>query len=203
MTWATCEKQVKGFKGCRFKSFLNKEEAELYLAYADASNYSSAKAIIDKKVEDLMYKEMIAFTDGSYDDKLNRYGYGVVIIHTDGETVEISKSDDNELYLASRNVSGEIFGALRAIEYAATIGEGKLSLFYDYEGIEKWATGKWNAYTPISKYYKKQLEEYIDYMDITFYKVQAHANIELNERADFLAKKSLKIRDKSNKHCLG
>ena len=44
-----------------------------------------------------------------------------------------------------RNVSGEILGCLKAIQYAIDHHYEAICIYYDYEGIEKWATGLWKA----------------------------------------------------------
>ena len=65
-------------------------------------------------------------------------------------------------------------------------------MFYDYEGIEKWATGEWRAKKELNK--KNMflfIQEKRKIIDIEFIKVQAHSGVELNEEVDTLAKNAL------------
>ena len=43
-------------------------------------------------------------------------------------------------YSSMRNVSGEILGCMNAIAYAIDHHYESICIYYDYEGIEKWAT---------------------------------------------------------------
>ena len=82
-----------------------------------------------------------------------------------------------------RNVSGEILGCLKAIQYAIDHHYEAICIYYDYEGIEKWATGLWKAN-------KEQTQN----IDIYFQKVLAHSGDYYNEVADGLAKKAVGIK---------
>ena len=56
-------------------------------------------------------------------------------------------------YLAIRNVAGEMHGAMYAVQWAFENGYSSVVIHYDYEGIEKWATGVWSAKNPHTKKY--------------------------------------------------
>lgn len=47
--------------------------------------------------------------------------------------------------MAIRNVAGEMHGAMYAVQWAFENGYSSVVIHYDYEGIEKWATGVWSA----------------------------------------------------------
>ena len=52
---------------------------------------------------------------------------------------------DNDAEMATmRNVAGEIKGAEAAVKKAIELGVKELVIYYDYKGIEMWATGDWN-----------------------------------------------------------
>ena len=42
-----------------------------------------------------------------------------------------------------RNVSGEILGAMAAVERAIELKLPEVTIYYDYMGIEMWAEGAW------------------------------------------------------------
>ncbi|MGG3805356.1 viroplasmin family protein [Metabacillus fastidiosus] len=193
-TWADCQKQVNGYNGAVFKGFGTKAEAEQFIG--DTSSLpteQSENSNLDIKdyLDKLDVTTLVAFVDGSYDDKSKVYGYGVVLVSKDGSIEEIIGSDNNKDYVDSRNVAGEIEGVQSAITYAVGKGYKKIAVFYDYTGIEKWAMGEWKANTAIAKDYVNFTSDMKRCIDIEYHKVKAHSGIDYNEKADELAKKSL------------
>ena len=168
-SWAECQKQIHGFKNASYKSFTSRKEAEEFIS--------------DKKEMPKMEHGLIAYVDGSFNAKKKVYGYGAVLI--DG---------DNPDCLSSRNVAGEIFGALSAVKYAVEHPEyDGIVIYYDYMGIEKWAIGEWKANKKLTQYYASQMAEYRKKLPIVFMKVEAHTGDFYNEQADQLAKKAVGI----------
>ena len=91
------------------------------------------------------------------------------------------------------NVAGEILGSIHAIQWAITHQAKKIHIYHDYEGIARWANGDWKAKKEKTKEYQKFIQESRKKIIITFTKVAAHTGVELNERADKLAKAALGI----------
>lgn len=60
------------------------------------------------------------------------------------DSVKCPKGNDLEM-ASMRNVAGEILGAMAAVEKAEELGLSQLIIYYDYSGIEAWATGEWQA----------------------------------------------------------
>ena len=94
----------------------------------------------------------------------------------------------------SYNVSGEILGCMKAIAYAIDHHYESICIYYDYEGIEKWATGLWKANKEQTQNYVKTIQEMKKEIDIYFQKVLAHSGDYYNEVADGLAKKAVGIK---------
>lgn len=92
-----------------------------------------------------------------------------------------------------RNVSGEILGSLRAMKYAKENNYNEITIYYDYEGIEKWANGLWKANKEGTIKYQQMVKEYRKNLKINFVKVLAHSGNYYNDRADMLAKKAVGI----------
>lgn len=179
-SWAECQKQIHGFKNASYKSFTSRKEAEEFIS--------------DKKEMPKMEHGLIAYVDGSFNAKKKVYGYGAVLI--DGQQVikRLYGHGDNPDCLSSRNVAGEIFGALSAVKYAVEHPEyDGIVIYYDYMGIEKWAIGEWKAKKKLTQYYASQMAEYRKKLPIVFMKVEAHTGDFYNEQADQLAKKAVGI----------
>lgn len=179
-SWAECQKQIHGFKNASYKSFTTRTEAEEFIS--------------DKKEIPQMEHGLIAYVDGSFNAKKKVYGYGAVLI--DGQQVikRLYGHGDNEECIASRNVAGEIFGALAAVKYAVEHPEyDGIVIYYDYMGIEKWAIGEWKANKKLTQYYADKMAKYRKQLPIVFVKVEAHTGDFYNEQADQLAKKAVGI----------
>ena len=93
--------------------------------------------------------------------------------------------------MESRNIAGEIEGVKQAILWAIENKKQKIKIFYDYAGIEKWATKEWNAKVKISQEYSKFFDEKSKLINVEFEHVKAHSGIVYNEKADELAKRAL------------
>ena len=177
LTWEECEKQVKGFKGALFKSFINKQDALDYLQETPINNN--------------VLNGLIAYVDGSYNIKTKVYGYGCVLL--EGQTVlkQFYGQGEQSEYISMRNVAGEILGSEKAIHYAIEKGYSLICIYYDYEGIEKWANKVWKANKPGTQAYVRFIDESRKKIDIRFMKVLAHSGDTYNEMADQLAKKAV------------
>ena len=187
-SWEECEKSVKGYKNAQYKSFTTLSDAKNYL---NGNDEFDLKADIPLPSEN----EIFSFTDGSYNVKTGVYGYGVVLIFHDGKEIFLSGSDDNEEIASMRNVAGELKGACVAMQYAYNNNFKKLKIFHDYEGVSKWAEKKWKTNNEYTKKYAEYAEKIGKKVDISFSKVLAHSGVEMNEKADMLAKKAVGIEE--------
>jgi gamma-F420-2:alpha-L-glutamate ligase len=126
-----------------------------------------------------------AYVDGSF---LNgRTGYGAVILDRGDIVVQISGSLDLSEALSSRQVGGEIQAVIQVLEWCKKNNVNDIAIFYDFENIEKWATGKYQTNTPMTRGFKKFFDECK--VNVVWVKVKSHAGILYNEMADELAKK--------------
>lgn len=178
-SWAECEAQVKGFKGALYKSF---------------ADYDDAKAFIeDKPHVSTSTHGLIAYVDGSYNVKTNEYGYGCVLIEGSEVIKKFYGKGDLLEYATMRNVAGEIIASMVSTKYAIEHGYDLICIYYDYEGIEKWATHQWKANKEKTKMYSAFMDESRKMIDIRFMKVLAHSGDKFNDLADQLAKKAVGI----------
>ena len=181
--WSECEKQVKGYSGAEYKSFGTREEAETYIKNSQPSN----NTLNDSEKENITGIHI--YVDGSYSDTIKCAAYGYVVVEDDREIFRdySTVNDDTEI----RNVVGELQATIEAITWAIKNKYSKVYIHYDYEGIEKWATGHWKAKTKKTISYKTFIEEIRNTIDIKFVKVKAHSGNRYNELADTLAKNAL------------
>ena len=178
-TWTDAQKQISGYSNAQFKSFQSKDEAE---AFIDDSNVQVPP------VDDQM---LIAYVDGSFDKHSARYSYGVVLAEGSKVIDELSNAADDPTYAESFQIAGECFGALNAIKWAIDHQYKSIAIYYDYLGIEMWATGQWKANKKVSQDYVAYFKQFSNKIDIQFVKVKAHSGVLYNERADELAKRAL------------
>ncbi|MBK9249883.1 MAG: ribonuclease H [Ignavibacteria bacterium] len=142
------------------------------------------KKTTNKQAQTAGKKGIEIYVDGSFID--GRVGYGLVIIRN-GELVgEFSGSVENEDYTKARQVAGELYAVGKALQWCKIHGELTATIYYDYTGIECWATGKWKAKLPLTQRYTAFVRS--SGIKISWQKVAAHTGDFWNERADELAK---------------
>ena len=185
MTWDECKSQVQGYSAAEYKSFKTREEALEYL------NNEAVKTNIEKNVA----KEPLniyAFVDGSFNQSTGTYGYGGFLMH-DG-IKEVLQGSGNDAEMASmRNVAGEVLGSMAAIKRAIELNLTEIAIYYDYIGIEQWATGSWKRNKKGTIDYYNYIQSVKDKITIHFVKVKGHSGVDGNEEADRLAKKAVGI----------
>lgn len=179
LTWDECKDQVAGFKGAVFKSFKTLSEAEVFLGEN-----------VERVVNIEKVAGVYAYIDGSFDRVNGIYGSGVVIVDGD-EKYEYKHAGNREDYAQLHNVAGELEAAKFVMWYAADKKISEITLFYDYQGIEDWATGTWQAKLPYTQDYVKFYNKVKTRVKVNFVKVEAHTGVELNELADKLAKDAI------------
>ena len=177
-SWDSCLKEVKGYSGAIYKSFKTKEEAEIYMAG-------------EKKELEIGANSVIAYVDGSYNQKLKVYGSGVVYI-TDDKELELMKSYDDSYHI-HRNVAGEVKASELAIEKAIEDKKEQIIIYHDYQGIASWANGDWKTNNDLTKAYKSFIDQARKKIKIDFVKVKGHSNDKNNDKADLLAKEAAGI----------
>lgn len=218
LTWEDCKSSVDGYPGAQYKSFSTEEEARSYLggdtetypifaAAAHSAKHTAAGAeedFIEEAAPDTnrdfatahppvshLPGQVVAYVDGSFSADVGRYSFGCVLITPEGEVAEHSGNGDNPDSLALRNVTGEMLGAMFAVQWCVKKGYSAVDIRYDYSGIEMWATGKWKAKNELTQKYASYMRQNSRRLNITFTKIAAHTGNYYNELADELAKKAL------------
>lgn len=195
-TWEDCKIQIEHFSGAVYKGFQTMKEAEEFIQMTLSGQERMAVSKTSEEIfgerEVSTDSHLVAYVDGSYEDGQKRYAYGCVIVLPDGN-VTLNGSDDAEDMVGMRNVAGEITGSCEAVKWAVEHKYSSITIYYDYEGIEKWANNIWKANKPGTQRYKAFIAEKRQQIDIFFQKVAAHTGVEYNELADSLAKEALGI----------
>ena len=211
-SWQECKDSVDGYPGAEYKGFKDLEEVKAYLGelyclrFVEAADpvpkerFRKKDTELQERTEEAFaeHKEqpeegwLLAYVDGSYEDALKKYAFGCVFLLPDGRIfVEYGNGDDPQS-LQHRNITGEMLGAMFAVQFARLNGFQGVEIRYDYEGIEKWVTGVWRSKTERTAEYAKAMREWGKSIQLLFSKVQAHSNIYYNELADKMAKTGLK-----------
>ena len=185
LSWADCRDMVDGYPGAKYKGFDSVEEAERFL---------NGETQEGDSVRNSFGQEPYAFVDGSYNVVTGAYGYGGYLVVNDEKHVLQGAGDEAEM-ASMRNVAGEIMGSMAAVETALALGLDKLTIFYDYLGIEMWATGAWKRNKEGTAKYYEYMQSVKSRIAIDFVKVKGHSGIEGNEEADRLAKEAVGLEE--------
>ncbi|MBR1572350.1 MAG: ribonuclease H family protein [Lachnospiraceae bacterium] len=200
-TWEETKTQVSGYPGAVYKGFITIEEAKAYMGDGEDEGQISIFDYMEQGTEEVIGQgpdldgdmpEAYAFTDGSYNIATKVYGYGGFIVVNGQERVLQGSGDDPEL-ASGRNTAGEVMGAMAAIQEAIDMGVTTLTIYYDYEGVAKWATHQWKTNKPVSIQYVAYVDSVRDKIKVDFVHVKGHTGIPGNERADRLAKEAVGI----------
>lgn len=175
-TWNETNNLVKGYPNAKFKSFTSEAAANEYL-----QDKAEVVASFDEGYS--------AFVDGSFNKGKQQYGSGVVILK-DGTVIDELSITGTPDFIESYQIAGETIATLEAIRWAVDHNVDKISIHYDYQGIESWAKGDWKTNKPISEYYKKEFDLLSTKTNVSFVKVKGHSGDKYNDRADYLAGKA-------------
>ncbi|MDR1941876.1 MAG: hypothetical protein LBQ47_06090 [Endomicrobium sp.] len=126
-----------------------------------------------------------AFVDGSYIE--GRVGYGAVIYLGEEIKAELSGTLD---YTQFRQFGGELKSVVETVAWCKKNKVSKIRINYDYEGIEKFAAGKWTAKNELAKKYADYIKKVP--VQIQWRHIKSHTGNSKNDRADALAKSAAK-----------
>lgn len=123
--------------------------------------------------------------DGAYRDGYTGYA---AIIRKDGVPIHSISGVMSEVeVLGSYQVAGELNAVIEALKWCEQQGIAEVKIYYDMEGIEMWASGRWKTKKDITKKYSDFFKN--NKIKIHWIKVEAHSGYKWNEEVDRLAKR--------------
>ena len=182
--WEACRKQVDKFPDAEYKSFSTREEAMAYISPSTPRRNNSKR-----ESDSFSASTPAIWVDGSCFPQSNGtllIGWGL-LVKQDGKEIYRAKGHDIPSEAVDhRNVAGEIVGILKALEWCQEKGITEVRIYFDYQGLESWATGAWRAKLPFTQFYAKSVQT--SGITIHWTKVKAHSGIPENDIVDQLAK---------------
>lgn len=141
---------------------------------------------------------MHIYVDGSYNPQTAHWGGGAAILDNEEtevlHTIQVTDFDSN----GSRQINGELASSIMSLEYVLNhsdrFEDKHIAIYYDYLGIEKWATGEWSARKDVSRDYSIRVKnlmlalKVMHQIEVSFHKVKAHSSDKYNDLADQLSK---------------
>ena len=137
------------------------------------------------KMETELSTRYDVYVDGSFINGTT--GYGAVILANGKSVEELYGPVDSSEVNGTRQVAGELAAVRAALNWCVEHAVKEVSIYYDYFGIEKWATGQWKTNQPLTREYARFVAGCP--VRVHWHKVDSHTGDRWNDRADALAKR--------------
>lgn len=135
------------------------------------------------------------YVDGACLRQPDRLQFGWAFRALDAEGVvlqEVSGSAIPAGWESGQNVAAEIQAVLEGLRFCWAIPDlTAITVYYDYEGLGAWATGRWRTKQPMTRAYVDRLRQ--SPVPITWQRVAGHSGHPENERVDQLAQQAARL----------
>lgn len=130
-----------------------------------------------------------AFVDGSFNEDRHVVGYGAIILHDQQEVIRLSGRAHTPS--RSKQIGGELTAVTQVLRWCEEQTIPQIDIYYDYKGIEMWATGKWQAKQALTQAYREDVQS--SAVTVFWHKVKSHSGVRWNEIADQLARQGANL----------
>lgn len=137
---------------------------------------------VTEKEPDARYE---IYVDGSFINGAT--GYGAVVLKNGNVIDELCGRVDATEVNGTRQVAGELVAVKESLAWCLGHAVDNVDIYYDYLGIEKWATHQWKTNQTLTQEYSRFVSSCP--IKIRWHKVDSHTGNRWNDRADALAKK--------------
>lgn len=183
-SWEACRAQVHHFPGAEYKAFPTRKEAEAFISKVPQSAAPEiASTPSSPNIEIWVDGSCFPQADGTL-----RLGWGLLVKKNGIEIYRDKGKDIPQAAVNYRNVAGEILAILKAIQWCQIQGISEITLYYDYQGLESWATGAWRTNLPFTQHYAQAVKK--SGITIHWVKVKSHSGNPENDIVDQLAKEA-------------
>lgn len=139
--------------------------------------------------------------DGSFNDKKNLIGAGIYV-----RFFEFNDIKEEFLYSSiksnyeGRNIVGEAFACIKALEIAIDKGWKQVNIVFDYIGLAYWYLNIWSCNVRLASAYKHAIKLLSNKIAIKWLKVKSHTSVKVNDYADILAKVGASVMSPNYNH---
>ena len=142
----------------------------------------------------------VIYVDGSYLESENRLTVGWAFeVWQHGQSQYREAGSFDALHAdGTRNIAGECYAVMAAIEWCQRTGLPTIECRHDYTGLAHWARGSWQANTPLTQHYVRTLS--CAPLQITWVKIDAHRGEPGNTRVDAAARDAATARTRWSDH---
>lgn len=187
-SWNECAKYVLGFPNADYKKCLDDAEADEYINGVKPARFAGLSSVtaIDKQTptstteiyrnvpqELLERNEAVAYIGGSYKEGFS--GSSVVFVTRDSAVTLKGSCVEGTDTMKYSSVSSKLMAAIMAVLEAENKGYTKLTIVYDYLGVQQWATGKWLPKTKLAYGYSAFMKEHKNNLTLDFVWLKADA----------------------------
>lgn len=173
----------------RMGEFALERGEEIQKAFPEKSWEECMRLVMNTSI--LLHRNC-AYVDGSFNPATGVYGGGGIIFDQNGQISTFTTDGRLPNKVESRNVAGEIEAVLYCLWMVFDqLRMDEITIYHDYEGIQKWADGEWATNKDLTRHYTETINKLRGSGKIIrFEKVKAHSKDYWNDEADRLAKEA-------------
>lgn len=193
-SWDECKSAITGYSGAEYRGFNDEDEAIAYLNGHELvkNKESGKKLILSEPTSDDVVN---IYTDGSFKD--GSVAFGVYIQASNNRKFKFYGVVECKQYASLNNIAGELLAVLVGVQLAKDMGFKRYNIVYDYEGVESWYNGTWQARGTLQLIYVTLLNQLRTQYNLAFkfFKVTGHSGVEGNVIADKMATRARNFMD--------